>query len=208
MGHKVGIEKIHDITDDCLEEGIKVLTLYVFSTENWSRPESEVNFLMLLAEQYARREVHVLEKKGVKLQLMGDPTGIPSNVLNAVNDAVRATANNTNMYLNLAFNYGGRNELVLTTRKIALAVQNGRLKVDEISEQTVDENIFCPEIPPVDLVIRTSGEMRTSNFMIWRAANAIFISSPVLWPDFTRADLEDALELYSKHWIKENQIHE
>lgn len=196
-GHKVGIEKIRAITDDCLSLGIRVLTLYVFSTENWSRPRAEVDYLMDLAEEYANRELPVLVEKGVRLRHMGRREGLPDRVLLAMDRAVEATRENTNLHLNLAINYGGREELVQAVSRV-IASGQGQSGLDGgMDELAVGRYLYCSDLPDVDLVIRTSGEMRLSNFLTWRAANALFISSPIYWPDFNRQHLLEALEKYT-----------
>ena len=197
-GHKVGIQKIHQITEDCIELGIQFLTLYVFSTENWSRPVDEVNYLMFLSEDYATRELPELQRNGVQLQLMGKRDGLPVAVLNAMDKAIEATRSNTRLILNLALNYGGRDEILTATKAILTAHQQCQLDGMRLNENIIQNYLYCPECPDVDLVIRTSGENRMSNFLLWRAANAVFISSPVFWPDFTREHLQETLNTYSK----------
>ncbi len=205
-GHKVGIQKIHQITEDCIDLGVQVLTLYVFSTENWSRPRDEVNYLMFLAEDYAIHELSELQRNNVRLQLMGRRDGLPVEVLNALDKAISATQTNTSLILNLALNYGGRAEIVDAFKAIltehAQDIQNDvNVNVDE---SLIAHYLYCPNCPDIDLLIRPGGEWRLSNFMLWRTTHAVFWSTPVLWPDFRREHLQEAIKIYSKQRMDQN----
>jgi undecaprenyl diphosphate synthase len=191
-GHKAGAQKVREMAEICADIGIQVLTLYAFSTENWGRPADEVNQLMILAEQYAESELPEMQRNGVRLQLMGRREELPVSFLTAIDRAIRETKANSRLVLNLALNYGGRVEIVDAIKSILETYQPGV----SIDEDLVTHHLYCPDCPDIDLVIRTGGEWRLSNFMLWRTAQAVFWSTPVLWPEFQRENLERAVEIY------------
>ena len=195
-GHQAGMQAVRRITETCAEFGIQVLTLCVFSTENWCRPVDEVDYLMLLVKEYAARELPELQRNGVCLRLMGKREGLPISVLNALDQAIMQTRDNSRLILYLALNYGGRDEIVTAIKAILTAHEQGALDGVNLDESLMARYLYCPDCPDVDLVIRTSGEWRLSNFLLWRAANAVFISMPVLWPDFRREHLQEAISKY------------
>ncbi len=197
-GHQQGVQAVKRTVEDCAEIGIKILTLYAFSTENWCRPKAEVDFLMQLAEEYTMRELHDLKRNGICLQLMGSREGLPSSLLNTLDKAALQTKENSRLILNLAINYGGRAEIVDAMKAIIIEHQKGNLEVSEIGETTFSHYLYCPNIPDVDLIVRTGGEWRLSNFLIWRATNAVIRIMPVLWPDFQREHLQEAIGIYAK----------
>jgi len=203
-GHQAGLKAVIRITEACVDYGIQVLTVYAFSTENWLRPKTEVNFLMRLAEEYAIREIPDLQHNGVRLQLMGRREGLPNSLLEALDKAGLQTKENSRLILNLAFNYGGRAEIVDAMKAIITDHQKGDLDISEIDETTFAHYLYCPEIPDVDLVVRTSGEWRLSNFLLWRSASAVFWSTPVLWPDFQREHLQEAISSYAQQILEKN----
>ncbi len=197
-GHQEGLQAVKRTVEDCAEIGVKILTLYTFSTENWCRPKAEVDFLMRLAEEYTTRELPDLQRTGVRLQLMGDREGLPASLLGTLDKAALQTKANSCLILNLALNYGGRAEIVDAMKAIISDHQQGNLDVSQIDEVTFSHYLYLPDVPDVDLIVRTGGEWRLSNFLLWRAANAVFWSMPVLWPDFRKEHLQEAIGIYTK----------
>jgi len=193
-GHHAGTENIRRILECCAEYGVKVLTLYAFSTENWSRPSEEVQSLMGILEMMLKREVRELHKNGVQLRHIGRLDGIAPNLQQQVREAIELTRNNTRIILNVAFNYGGRAELVDAVRRI---VADG-VKAEQVNEQLISSYLYTAGTPDPDLVIRTAGEMRVSNFLIWQGAYAEYYCTPVFWPDFDRTELLSAFEAYDQ----------
>ena len=201
-GHQAGIQTIRRISEACPEFGIQILTLYVFSTENWCRPTKEVDFLMNLMEKYAINELQNMQQNGTRLQLMGKREGLPTTVLDAFDNTILQTRGNSRLILNLAFNYGGRAEIVDAAKAILTEHEQGTLDKLQIDEKMISDYLYCPDCPDVDIVIRTSGEWRLSNFLLWRTANAVFWSTPVFWPDFQREDLQEAIQIYTENTSK------
>jgi len=201
-GHQAGMQSIRRTTEACVELGVQVLTLYAFSTENWCRPKGEINFLMRLAEEYAMREIPNLQRNGIRLQLMGRREGLPTSLLAALDKAASQTKENSQLLLNLAINYGGRAEIVDAIKMIVTDHQKGDLEVSEIDETAFSHYLYCSDIPDVDLIMRTSGEWRLSNFLLWRSSSAIFVSLPVLWPDFQREHLIEGIKIYDKQFTR------
>lgn len=197
-GHEQGVQAVKRTVEDCVECGIQALTLYTFSTENWCRPKAEVDFLMRLAEEYTLREISDLQRNGVRLQLMGRKDGLPPSLVEALDKAASQTKENSRLILNLALNYGGRAEIVDAMKAIISDHQQGNLEVSQIDEATFSYYLYLPDVPDVDLIVRTGGEWRLSNFLLWRAANAVFWSTPVLWPDFRKEHLQEAIGIYTK----------
>jgi undecaprenyl diphosphate synthase len=192
-GHRAGTENIRRIIEGCVELGVKVLTLYAFSTENWRRPNDEVNGLMLILADVIERETQKLHENGVQLRHIGSPEGLPSSLQARVCRAVELTRYNSRLVLNVAFNYGGRAELVDAVRRI---VADG-VQPEQVSEELISAYLQTAGLPDPDLIIRTAGELRVSNFLLWQGAYAEFWSSTVYWPDFDRAELEQALHDFS-----------
>ncbi len=193
-GHRAGTENIRRILESCAECGVKILTLYAFSTENWNRPSEEVQGLMGILEMMLKREVKELHKHGVQLRHIGRLEGMAPNLQAQVRDAIALTKNNERIILNVAFNYGGRAEILDAVR---------RMLADHVSPDAVDEQLFNQYLytngqADPDLVIRTAGEMRLSNFLIWQATYAEYYSTPVYWPDFDRNELLRALDAYDQ----------
>ena len=197
-GHLQGVQTVKRTVEDCAEIGVKILTLYTFSTENWCRPKAEVDFLMQLAEEYTMRELPTLQANGVRLQLLGDRERLPTSLLGTLEKAAIQTKKNSRLILNLALNYGGRAEIVDAMKAIIMDQQQGKLDISYIDETTFSHYLYLPDIPDVDLIVRTGGEWRLSNFLLWRAANAVFWSMPVLWPDFRKEHLQEAIGIYTK----------
>ncbi len=196
MGHRQGTNNIHPIVETCAEIGIPVLTLYAFSTENWGRPEDEVNGLMKIFLEMSRRETIELHRKGVRVRQLGSLEGVNPALQQAIKDADELTRDNTGLSLNIAFNYGGRAEIVNAVREL---VAKG-VRAEEITEQSISDHLYTADLPDPDLVIRTAGEMRLSNFLLWQAAYAEYYSSEKLWPDFSPDDFRAAVEAFgSRH---------
>ena len=195
-GHQAGVETARRIVKACIELRIRVLTLYVFSTENWDRPPGEVSFLMRLAEKYALNEALELHKNGVRLQLMGRRQKLPPILLGTLDEAMTQTQSNKRMILNLAINYGGRTEIVDAAKSIIRAHRRNEINLTKLDEVTFARFLYCPDIPDVDLIIRTGGEHRLSNFLLWRSVKAWFWSTLVYWPDFQAQDLSKAIDFY------------
>lgn len=198
-GHQRGMEVVKEITKSANQLGVKVLTLYAFSTENWKRPEKEVGFLMQLPGKFFDTFVPELIEQNVRVQVMGYTEQLPADTQRAINDAVAQTAGNTGMVLNFALNYGGRAEITTGVQRLAQRVADGDMTVDEITEETVTASLMTAtlgEYADPELLIRTSGEQRLSNFLIWQLAYAEFVFMQQHWPDFTPAVFEEAVMLY------------
>ena len=193
QGHVAGAENIYKIVQTAEEAGIKYLTGYAFSTENWNRPVKEVRFLMELIFKLFTKYLPEIKKSNIKVRVMGDRSGIPKNVLAVIKKVEDITKDHTGMQAILAFNYGGRREIVQATQQIAQAVQAGELSVEDIDEDIFASYIYLPDVPDADLIIRPSGERRISNFLLWRGAYAEFWGADVLWPDFSESDLVQAI---------------
>ncbi|MGC8873917.1 MAG: isoprenyl transferase [Chloroflexia bacterium] len=193
-GHRAGTENIRRIVQACVEEGIEVLTLYAFSTENWRRPQEEVQGLLGLLNEVIERETDELHRNGVRVCHIGRLEGLPEPLQAKIRWAVERTRDNTRMILNVAFNYGGRAEIVDACRR---AIAAG-LAPEEVTEERFASFLYTAGCPDPDLVIRTAGEMRLSNFLIWQSAYSEFYSTPVLWPDFGKEDLQAAIQAYGQ----------
>ncbi|MDX9864470.1 MAG: isoprenyl transferase [Anaerolineaceae bacterium] len=192
-GHRAGTENLRDIIRASVEFGIKYLTIYAFSTENWNRPRTEVQGLMHLLADAIEKEFAELNEQGVRIRHLGHMDGVPANLAKKIDAAVEATKNNDRLHLNVAFNYGGRDEVV---RAIQAMIRDG-LQPDEITEERINQYLYTKDIPDPDLIIRTSGELRTSNFLIWQAAYAEWYITPVYWPAFGKEELRKALLDYT-----------
>ena len=183
-GHRAGVENIRPILTTCVEEGVRYLTLYAFSTENWKRPRQEVRLLMQLLKRYLRSEVKELLANNVRLQTIGNRADLPPDIQKELEASIRATAHCTGLTLVLALSYSGRADLTQAVRRIARQVEAGKLKAPAVTEKTVTESLSTGKLPEVDLLIRTSGEMRISNFLLWELAYSEFHITKTLWPDF------------------------
>ena len=193
MGHKAGVENIRRIIQEGHRLGVKYITLYAFSTENWKRPEDEVNSLMKLLNKYLKEELDELDKNGVVLKLLGDISKLPKDCIDEINNAKERTKNNKGIVLNVAFNYGGRDEIVRAVKSISEDVKNGLIDPDDVSEEMVEKYLYTYGIPDPDIIIRPSGEQRLSNFLLWQCAYSEFWYSNINWPDFTEKDLQRAI---------------
>jgi len=196
VGHRAGTEALRAIIRNASDIGIQALSLYAFSTENWSRPQGEVDALMGLLLDFFQSEIDELCRKNVRILILGEKNGLPPAQRQALTDAETRTAGNTGLWLNIAVNYGGRAELARAARSIAQAVADGLLEPNSVNEQTVEDRLYTAGLPPVDLLIRTSGEMRLSNFMLWQCAYAEFVFPTTLWPDFTLTDFHACIAEY------------
>jgi len=192
-GHRAGVESLRDIVEICTELGVQVLTVYAFSTENWKRPQEEINVLMDLLVEYMNKEIDELCRNGVRINPIGRLEELPSSALEALSMARERSRQNKGLILNLALNYGGRMEITEAVRSIARDVEKGLVKAAEINEQTLSARLYTAGQPDPDLLIRPSGDFRVSNFLLWQLAYTEFWHTPVMWPDFRRVHLLRAL---------------
>ncbi|MGE0703622.1 MAG: isoprenyl transferase [Vicinamibacterales bacterium] len=193
-GHRAGIESVRDAVETSARAGIDVLTLYAFSVENWKRPKAEVNTLMLLLKRYIRLELGTINRNNIRFRVIGRVDDLPADVRRELDFGIEQTASNTGMLFNIALNYGGRTEIVDAARR---AIASG-IQPDQLNEQRFSELLYTAGQPDPDLLIRTSGEMRVSNFLLWQIAYAEIWVTETLWPDFRRGDLLEALVAYQK----------
>ncbi len=196
QGHKAGVESVRRIIRHCRELGIPYLTLYTFSTENWKRPKEEVDALMNILVESLTADTHELIGNGIRIKTIGDLSSLPDRTRRVMEDTIQATAQNQELTLVVALNYGGRSEIIKATREICQAIQHNDLRIDEIDEEVFAKRLYTSDIPDPDLLIRTSGEMRISNFLLWQLAYTEIWITKVLWPDFDRNHFSLALEDY------------
>ena len=197
-GHRKGAESVRIAVSTAVELGIQYLTLYGFSMENWKRPMAEVTALMGLLRLYLRQEIDELDEKGVRIRFIGERQRLAPDIVNLIKEAEKRTETNTALNLVVALSYGARQEITAAARQLAQMVLDGDIALDDINESLMSQNLATAGIPDVDLVIRTSGEMRVSNFLLWQLAYAELIFVDTLWPDFSRRDLEDAVNEYHR----------
>ncbi len=195
-GHAKGSETVRSIVTICRELGIGVLTLYAFSTENWARPKSEVTALMVLLKKFIKSERELLHDKGIRLGVIGQKHRLPSDVLKELDTTMTYTAQNRKMRLNLALSYGGREEIIQAVKKIARKVKQGKIACEKISEAMITAHLYTGKQPDPDMIIRTGGEMRLSNFLLWQAGYAEMFFTETLWPDFTEQEFADMVKAY------------
>lgn len=197
-GHRQGVEVLRDIIETSSELGIKYLTLYAFSTENWKRPESEVRYLMSLMVEFLQREVPELHSNNVRIVMLGQMEGLPDNARDEICNAMKTTNENTGLQVNIAINYGSRAEIIQAVQMVAKDVALGRIELDDIDEDLFAGYLYTVGIPDPDLIIRTSGEYRLSNFLMYQSAYSelIFTDKNLLWPDFTGDRYLDAIAEY------------
>lgn len=193
-GHRAGVENMRRVLEDAVEFGVQDLTVYAFSTENWGRPEEEVHGLLGILEEAIRREVPELHKNGVRLRHLGRLQGLSEEMQQAVQAAIELTKNNNRISLNVAFNYGGRAEILDAIRKMI----DDRVPPVKVDEALFASYLYTAGLPDPDLIVRTAGEMRLSNFLIWQAAYAEYYSTPTFWPDFDKQELYNALLAFSQ----------
>jgi len=198
IGHKQGYETVRDIVRACGELGVEVLTLYAFSTENWRRPKEETDMLMQLIEEATRIELPTLQEKNIRLRISGRLSELPESLQQALAEDIQATAKNTGLVLNLAINYGGRVEILDAVREACRRAKDGRLDPEHITEEYFSGLLYTAGLPDPDLLIRTAGELRVSNFLLWQMAYTEIWVTPVLWPDFTQAELLRAIADYQQ----------
>lgn len=195
-GHLAGVESVRSVVRGAVRNGVKWLTLYAFSTENWGRPTAEVEAIMQLFCRTVMNEGESLAKQGVRVLILGERTRFSEEVLEMIDRIETTTAEGSRLTLVLAFNYSSRRELVLATQAIARRVADGEISVDDIDEELVSSSLMTASMPDPDLVIRTSGECRLSNFLLWQASYAEFYFPEIMWPDFDEEAFEEALEVY------------
>jgi len=193
-GHKAGTDNVHHVVERFNDYQVKYLTLYAFSTENWRRPDEEVNGLLRILAEMIDRETQALHKKNVRLFHLGRVESLPKDLQAKVHNAIELTKDNTGITLSIAFDYGDRAEILDAIRRI---IKDG-IPAEQITESLFSKYLYTPNVPEPDLIIRTAGEMRLSNFLIWQAAYSEFYITPTLWPDFGDADIEKALVAYSQ----------
>ncbi|NLE65708.1 MAG: di-trans,poly-cis-decaprenylcistransferase [Elusimicrobia bacterium] len=196
QGHLEGVKRVEEIIGAALDLGIKVLTLYTFSLENWTRPETEVSMLMRTIVSVLMDKMDNLSRNGVAFRVSGSREGVPPSVLEALDRAVERTGKNSRLILNIAFNYGGRQEILSAVRRISEEVRQGQLDPQGITEDIFSAHLFTAGLPDPDLLIRTSGEIRLSNFLLWQLSYSEFCFVEKCWPDFTGEDLKEAIRTY------------
>jgi undecaprenyl diphosphate synthase len=197
-GHRAGVDTVRSVVEECARLQIPYLTLFAFSTENWRRPKEEVGALMVLLDQYLKRELSTLMKNNVRLNTIGRPGDLPENVQRTLEDVTERSSANTGLTLTLALSYSGRDDIIQALRRIAEDVSDGTLEPGSMDADTFSSYLSTSDIPDPDLLIRTSGEMRISNFLLWQIAYSEFYVTEKLWPDFTDADLWEAIKVFQE----------
>ena len=198
QGHKKGAEVLEEVAKYCNKIGLKYLTVYAFSTENWKRTKEEVGAIMKILELYLDRFLKTADLENIKLRILGDKDGVPENIRKKMLTMEERTKDNTGLNFNIAFNYGGRAEIVRATKIISNLVLEGKIRPDEINEDMISDNLYTFGQDDPDLVIRTSGEYRTSNFLTWQTTYSEFLFLNKYWPDFTTEDIDKAIEEFAK----------
>lgn len=193
FGHKKGVDSLKATMRACDDFGIKYLTVYAFSTENWNRKKEEVDFLMNLLGETIKNELKEMHENGVVINFIGDLTKLSTKLQGILSHAVDVTKNNTGVHLQIAFNYGSRDEIVHAVKNISQKVKSGELKLEDITEDTISKNLYTKEIPDPDLLIRTGGEIRVSNYLLWQIAYSEFLVIKKYWPEFDKQTLADAV---------------
>ena len=196
LGHKAGCDRVTDIYEESMAQGVKVMSLYAFSTENWNRPKAEINHLFNYLDIFFKKEIKRIIKDGTRIIASGDLSRLPEKTRNTVLDSIEKTKDGKNFTFNICLNYGGKDELVRAAKLFAQDVQNGKMAIEDLNEENFENYLYTKGLPPVDLLIRTSGELRTSNYMPWQLAYAEFIFPKVPWPDFTKEEYRKCLEEY------------
>ena len=194
LGHRAGVTALKRIVEAAPTMGVERLTVFGFSTENWRRPAGEVSELLRLLKAYVRSDLDRLRREGVRVHILGRRTGLPHDILETIEHAESSTAGNAAFHLQVAFNYGGQADIIDAARRFAEAVKAGRAQPEDLTEESFQSYLSTSDSPAPDLIIRTSGEQRLSNFLLWEAAYAEFVFQDVLWPDYTPADLKAAIE--------------
>jgi undecaprenyl diphosphate synthase len=196
IGHQKGVDALKDLLRCCKDWGVPALTAYAFSTENWGRPQVEVQFLMTLFERVLRRELQEMMAENVRIRFVGNLLDLPASLRQEIDRSMEDTKNNQGIQFTIATNYGGRHEIIQACQAIASKVKQGHLQTSEINEAVFEQHLYTQGIPHPDLLIRTSGEMRLSNFLLWQMAYAEIYVTPTLWPDFDRQEFHKALTAY------------
>ena len=196
LGHKAGCERVIDIYEESLNQVIKVMSLYAFSTENWNRPKDEINHLFNYLEIFFKKEMNRMLKEGTKIIVSGDITALPKKTQKVINEAIELTKDGKNFIFNICLNYGGHAEIVRASKLFAQDVLDGKKKIEDLNEDNFNEYLYTKDLPPVDLLIRTSGEQRTSNYLPYQLAYAEMIFPITPWPDFTKEEFRKALDEY------------
>lgn len=197
-GHKEGVKAVKRVISNCIDLNIPILTLFAFSTENWKRPKNEVFYLIKLFNKAINREKENLIKNNIRINFLGRTKGLPDSIIKLMNEVAELTKKNNKLILNIAINYGGRAEIVDAINSIIPMVYEKKIKIEDINENTVRDNLYTHGLPDPDLLIRTAGEMRISNFMTWQIAYAEFWVTPVYWPDFDKINLIEAIKDFQK----------
>lgn len=195
-GHNAGMLAMKEIVKASSTLGVKHLTVYAFSTENWKRSTEEVGGIFKLLILYVEKELKELHENNVKVKILGDYEKLPKEAVKSLKRSLKTTQHNNGLQFNIALNYGGRDEILRSVKKLAMEVEAGKLKSDEITEEMIADNLYTAGIPDPDLMIRTSGEMRLSNYLLWQCAYSEFVYTDVLWPDFNREEYEKAIEVF------------
>ena len=198
LGHKTGADTLEKITKYANKIGVKYLTVYAFSTENWNRSEEEVSALMMLLKSYIDDFSKRADLENIKINVIGDLARLSESLQKSIKKCVERTINNTGLVLNIAFNYGGRAEMIKATKEIAEDVKNGKITADDITEEVIESHLYTANMQDPDLMIRTSGELRTSGFLLWQMSYTEFLFMDKYWPDFSESDLDFAIEEYQK----------
>ena len=198
QGHIEGVKRVDEIVDEAKRLGIEVLTLFTFSTENWSRPANEVSFLMNILSQVLRHKLKKLKDDNINFSVMGRRENVPDSLWKAMQDTVEETKHNTSLTVNLAFNYGSRLEILDAVCEIGRLIEQGQLTSSQITEELISQHLYTRNLPDPDLLIRTSGEQRISNFLLWQLSYAEFYFTETLWPDFNVVQLHLAIEEYQR----------
>ncbi len=195
-GHNAGMLAMKEIVKASSSLGIKYLTVYAFSTENWKRSTEEVSGIFKLLVIYIEKELKELHENNVKVKILGDYQKLPKEAVKSLERSLETTKNNTGLQFNIALNYGGRDEILRSVKKLAQDVQDGNLKANDITEELIEANLYTKGIPDPDMIVRTSGEMRLSNYLLWQSAYSEFVITDVLWPDFSRDEYEKTIEIF------------
>lgn len=203
-GHRQGVENLQRVLEACGEFGVHYITIYAFSTENWHRPSAEVNFLMQIIDYYIDRELKNLHEKGVQLRHIGEIDRLSKRLQDKIKQAIALTADNDRLILNVAFNYGGRAEIVRAMRKLIAA----GIDPENITEELISQHLYTAGQPDPDLIVRTGGEMRLSNFLTWQATYAEYYATTTFWPDFDREELRKAIEAYGSRDRRFGKVNE
>ena len=205
-GHKAGCDRITDIYEECLAQNIKVMSLYAFSTENWNRPQQEINLLFRYLDVFFKKEIKRMIKDGSRIIVSGDISQLPPNTIETVNKAIALTKDCKNFTFNICLNYGGRSELVRAAKLFAEDVKNGK-DINSLNEDNFNDYLYTKGLPPVDLLIRTSGEQRTSNYLPYQLVYAEMLFPMTPWPDFTKEEFRKCIDLYNKRDRRFGGIH-